>query len=64
MTRTQRALVVLVPLALAFVVFIKWTWPLLVLAAMIFLLSLFFELMATTINWIVYDEWDWRWPWQ
>ncbi len=64
MSTTQRALVVLVPLALAFIVFIRWTWPVLALAAIIFMLMLFFELMAAVIYWIWEGYWHYRWPWQ
>ncbi len=61
MTTTQRALVVLVPVALAFIVFIRWTWPFLVIAAVGFILFMMLTLVVMVAEWIAEGHWEWPW---
>lgn len=59
MTRTKRALIVFIPLAILFLVFIRWTWVILAAAIIVAAVLALFSLIWSVIEWIETGDWEW-----
>lgn len=58
MTRTQRALVVLIPLAVASIVFIQYTWMLWAfIGVLAVLIAIAYFVLTPVVMWVIYGEW-------